>query len=108
MKQTVEYLRKNNLLFRSFRYISPKELGSRKKIEIYLGVDRESYYHTVISVQKKSRILRKEAAELMAFHARLEQFVSSSIKKKHLLIDAPLCAKAKLLMVDNGWKVYLL
>ena len=63
MKKIVEYLQTKNIIFKSFKEVAPKELGSRKKIEIYVGVDLKGYYAVVMRVEKKSRVLRKEVGE---------------------------------------------
>lgn len=106
MKKIVEYLHSKNLIFKSLKEISPKELGSRKKITLYLGVDMKSYYALVMSIEKKSRILRKEANELMLLHEKVEKYIDSKITKKYIIIKAPLCSKAKALLVEHGWRVY--
>ncbi|WP_309496423.1 hypothetical protein [Sulfurovum sp.] len=106
MKKIVEYLQEKNLIFKSLKSITPKELGSRKKIELYLGVDLKEYYAVVMLVEKKSRVLRKEVEELMLLHEKLEKYIDSSIKKKYIIIKAPLCSKAKLLLEENHWKVW--
>jgi len=106
MKKTVEYLQSKKLLFKTFKEISPKELGSRKKIKLYLGVDLKEYYALVMVIEKKSRILRKEANELMLLHEKVEKYIDSKIKKKYIIIKAPLCSKAKALLEEHGWKVY--
>jgi len=106
MKETVEYLQKKNLIFKSLKEVTPKELGSRKKIELYLGINLKGYYALVMKIEKKSRILRKEAAELMVLHEKLEKYIDSKITKKYMIIKAPLCSKAKALLEENGWKVY--
>ena len=106
MKEIVEYLQKKNLVFKSFKEITPKELGSRKKIEIYLGIDMKEYYALVMHIEKKSRILRKEANELMALHEKVESYIDSKITKKYMIIKAPLCSKAKALLEENHWKVW--
>jgi len=106
MKDIVEYLQDKNLIFKSLKEIAPRELGSRKKIELYVGVDLKGYYTCVMNLKKKSRILRKEAESLMLLHEKLEKYIDSSIKKKYIIIKAPLCSKAKALMEENGWKVY--
>jgi hypothetical protein len=106
MKETVEYLQKKNLVFKSFKEISPKELGSRKKIDLYLGVDLKGYYTVVMKIEKKSRILRKEAGELMLLHEKLEKYIDSKISKKYMIISAPLCSKAKALLEEQGWTVW--
>ena len=106
MKKVVEYLQTKNIIFKSFKEIVPKELGSRKKIEIYVGVDLKGYYAVVMRVEKKSRVLRKEVGELMALHEKLEKYIDSKIKKKYIIIEAPLCSKAKALLEENGWRVW--
>ena len=106
MKEIVEYLQKKNMIFKSLNEISPKEIGSRKKIELYLGVDLKGYYTLVMRVEKKSRVLRKEAGELMLLHEKLEKYIDSKIIKKYMIIKAPLCSKAKALLEEHGWKVW--
>ena len=106
MKEIVEYLQQKNIIFKSLKAIAPKELGSRKKLSLYLGVDLKGYYTVVIQVEKKSRILRKEASELMRLHEKLEKYIDSKITKKYLIIKAPLCSKAKALLEEEEWKVW--
>lgn len=105
MKEIVEYLQHKNLVFKSLKEIMPKELGSRKKVKLYLGVDLKAYYALIMVVEKKSRVLQKEATELMALHEKAESYIGSKIKKKYMIINAPLCSKAKALLEVNGWKV---
>jgi hypothetical protein len=107
MKEIVEYLQQNNIIFKSLKHILPKELGSRKRVAIYLGVDLKGYYADVMVLQKKSRVLRKEVQELMALHEKLEVYVGAAIKKRYIIIRAPLCSKAKALLEENGWKVFV-
>ncbi len=106
MKALVEYLNHKNIIFKSFQEIMPKELGSRKKVSLYLGLDLKGYYALVMEVEKKSRVLRKEAAELMLLHEKLEKYIDSKITKKYILIKAPLCSHAKAMLEENGWKVW--
>ncbi len=106
MKDIVDIFRKKKLIFKSLTQISLKELGSRKKIDIYLGVNKNDYYAIIIHIVKKSRILQKEVNVLMGFHDKLEEKIKSKIKKKYIIIDAPLCSKAKKLLEENGWKVF--
>ena len=107
MKQIVEYLHSKNLIFKSLKEVTPKELGSRKKIELYIGVDLKDYYALIMSIEKKSRILRKEVAELMELHERVEKYMDSKVTKKYIIVKAPLCSKAKALLEENKWKVYI-
>ena len=106
MKEILHLLQENNLIFKSLKPISIKELGSRKKIDLYLGVDLKKYYACIIHIRKKSRILSKEALELMEFHTKLETFNESKINKKYIYIQAPLCSKAKALFKEQKWRVW--
>ncbi len=106
MKALVEYLNHKNIIFKSLKEITPKELGSRKKISLYLGIDLKGYYSLVIQVKKKSRVLRKEAGEFLDLHEKLESYIDSKVTKKYIIIKAPLCSKAKALLEENGWKVW--
>ncbi len=106
MKEIADFLQKKNLIFKSLKPISIKELGSRKKIYIYLGVDLKKYYTCVIHIKKKSKILSKEALEIMEFHKRLEKFNDSKINKKYIYIQAPICSKAKTLFKEQKWTLW--
>jgi hypothetical protein len=106
MKEIVDILQEKKLLFKSLKPIDPKELGSRKKIKIFLGVDLKKYYACIIYVSKKSRILSKEALQLMEFHEKLEVYNDSKINKKYIYIEAPLCSKAKALFKEQKWTVW--
>ncbi len=106
MKALVEYLNHKNIIFKSLQEIMPKELGSRKKVSLYLGVDLKGYYALIMEVKKKSRVLRKEAGELMDLHEKLEKYIGSNITKKYMIVKAPLCSHAKAMLEENGWKVW--
>jgi hypothetical protein len=106
MKKIVDFLQEKKLLFKSLNLIEIKSLGSRKKIDIYLGVDLKKYYACIMHISKKSRILKKEALELMLLHEKLERLNDSKINKKYIYIQAPLCSKAKTLMEEEKWTVW--
>ena len=105
MKTIVEQMNKKNLICKSLEEVQPKELGSRKKVALYVGVDLKGYYCLVMKLSKKSRVLRKEAIELMVLHEKIEKLKDTKITKKYIWIEAPLCSKAKALLEENGWKV---
>ena len=107
MKEIVEFFQERGIVFKSFKVIPPKALGSRKKVAIFIAVDLKGYYADVMWLEKKSRVLRKEAEELMRLHESLERYIDSSIKQKYIIIKAPLCSKAKALLEENGWRVFV-
>jgi hypothetical protein len=106
MKEIVEFLQQKNIIFKSFKEVIPKEIGSRKKVGLYVGVDLKGYYTLVMLLEKKSRVLQKEANELMVLHEKLEKYIDSKINKKYIIIKAPLCSKARVLLEENSWKVW--
>jgi len=108
MREVVDICRKKGKVFTSFRPIELKELGSRKKVNIYLGVDLKKYYTMIVYISKKSRILRKEATEFFELHRRLEKLNDTKILKKCIIINAPICSKAKAMMIEDGWEVIVL
>ncbi|MEA2048313.1 MAG: hypothetical protein U9O64_07705 [Campylobacterota bacterium] len=106
MKMLVEFLNHKNIIFKSLKEIFPKELGSRKKVSLYLGVDLKGYYALVMVLEKKSRVLRKEAEELMILHEKVEGYIDTKVTKKYIIIKAPLCSKANAMLEERGWKVW--
>jgi hypothetical protein len=106
MKEILHLLQEKKLLFKKLKPIELKALGSRKKIDLYLGVDLKKYYACIMHINRKSKILSKEALELMEFHKKLELFNDSKIKKKYIYIQAPLCSKAKALLKEEKWIVW--
>lgn len=106
MKEIVEYLRDKNIICKTLKEVTSKELGSRKKIQLYVGVNLKGYYCSVMAIEKKSRVLRKEAGELMALHEKLEAYQDTKILTRYIRIRAPLCSHAKAMLEENGWKVW--
>ena len=108
MKSVVEHFGKKKCFFRSLMPVDLRKLGTRKRVLYYLGVDMQGYYTAILVVHKKSRILRKEAETFLELHHRLEEEMQSKIKKKYLLLEAPICSKAKLFLEESGWCVEVL
>ena len=106
MKTIVEQMNQKNLICKSLEEVQPKELASRKKVALYVGVDLKGYYCLVMKLSKKSRVLCKEATELVVLHEKIEKLKDTKITKKYIWIVAPLCSKAKTLLEENGWKVW--
>ena len=106
MKELVEYLNDKNIIFKSLTEIMPKELQSRKKVLLYVGVDLKGFYALVMQVEKKSRVLRKEATDLMKLHEKVETYIDSKVTKKYMIVKAPLCSHAKMMLEEHGWKVW--
>jgi hypothetical protein len=104
MKQIVEMLSSHGIICKKLTSVTPKELNSRKKIELFVGVGTDGYYCSMMHLVKKSKVLHKEANELMELHKKLEGFQDTAIKKRYIRVEAPLCSKAKALMESQGWE----
>ncbi len=106
MKKVVEFLKDKNLIFKKLNKIDLKLLGSKKKIELYEGVDLHSNYVAVFVIQNRSRFVKKSALELIELFERLKELQEHNYKKKILLISSPLCSKAKEYLKELKWKIY--
>jgi hypothetical protein len=105
MKELVNLLLKKNYLYKSLKEIDKKTLGTRKKIEIYEGVDTNSYYAAIFVLVQKSRFLRKNADELEMLYEKLKIVQDHNFKKKILIYQMPICSHAKDQLKQNGWIV---
>ena len=105
MKAIVELLLSHKMIFKKLHPIDKKALGTRKKIDIYEGVDLHSNYVVIFHLVQKSRFLRKNADELEQLFEKLKIMQDHNYKKKLLLYDMPFCSKAKALMKERGWRM---
>ena len=85
--------------------MSVKDLGSRKKIEIYVATSVFKDYYAIFLINAKSRFIRKNAEDLIILCEKLAQVQEHNFKKKELLISSPLCSKAKKFLKENKWSV---
>ncbi len=105
MKEVLEPLQARGYLFKRFEPFALKTIGSRKRIEVYHGIDLKNRYVLVFVVNKKSRILQKEVREWFDLKVRIENYYGYRILQNIAVIHAPLCSKAKALLESEGWKV---
>lgn len=105
MKDLTTYFTNKNTLFKDIKQISPKELGSRKKIDIFVATSIKSEYYAIFVVEAKSRFIRKNANDLIELCEKLAQYMGHNFKKKELLISSPLCSKAKEFLKEEKWSV---
>lgn len=105
MKDLTKYFLDKEVLFKEIEEVSPKELGSRKKIEIFTGTTVSKEYYAIFILDAKSRFIRKNANDLIELCNKLIEFKDHNFKKKELLISSPLCSKAKKFLQENKWSV---
>ena len=96
-KELIELLRKNNIICKKLNEI---KLNTRKKVRAYLGVNLKNEYCFVLKLEKKSRFLSKDIDVLYEF---LPKEINFRYKKKILILNSPICSKAKEKI--NDWKI---
>jgi len=106
MREIVEFFASKKIIFKRLKEIQSSELNSRKKVDIYIGVNLKDFYCAIFSITKKSRVLQKEVLEFVELNQRLEAYNDSKINTKYIIINAPLCSKAKALFEEGGWRVW--
>lgn len=106
MKEFTEFFReKKDLIFKNLEIVETKNLGSRKKIDIFSGTSLNSDYIAIFKIDSKSRFLIKNAQELEELFVKLKAYKGHNFKKKYAIINSPLCSKAKTLLEDLKWSV---
>ncbi len=105
MKDLTKYYLDKDILFKEIKEVSVKDLGSRKKIEIFTATSVSKEYYSIFIVDAKSRFIRKNANDLIDLAQKLADFKEHNFKKKELLISSPLCSKAKKFLEENKWSV---
>ena len=105
MKKLTTYYTNKNILFKDIKQITPKEIGSRKKIDIYAATSVDSNFYAIFIVDSKSRFIRKNANDLMELCEKLSIHLDHNFKKKELLVSSPLCSKAKEYLKQNDWSI---
>ncbi|RBQ29102.1 hypothetical protein [Aliarcobacter vitoriensis] len=105
MKDITQFFAKKNILFKDFKEVLPKELNSRKKIQIFVGTTIDLKFYAIFVVDSKSRFIRRNADDLMELCQSLSSFVGHNFKVKELLISSSLCSKAKEYLKEFGWSV---
>ena len=105
MKDLTKYFLDKDILFKEIKEVVPKELGSRKKIAIFVATAVSKDYYAIFILDGKSRFIRKNAEDLIELCEKLANFEEHNFKKKELLISSPLCSKAKKFLKENKWSV---
>ncbi len=99
------FLEKKDIIFKELNEVLPKELNSRKKIEIYCGTSTNKEFIAIFIYNSKSRFIRKNVEDLEKMFDTLIDYKGHNFKKKYLLISSPLCSKAKKTLQDNNWSI---
>ena len=105
MKVLIDQLRAKGKLYKKLVEVQPKELGIRNKIRIFSATDTNGYFSTIFMVSQKSRLLMKDVVKFEEIFQKLVTYSGHNYKYKILIIDAPLCSKAKKAYSGAKWKI---
>ena len=84
--------------------IDPKALKIRSRVELFKSVEGSKIV-AIIGVAQKSRILVKDVTKFDDILKKMMVYVDHAFDGKRIVIDAPLCSKAKAKMISEGWEV---
>ena len=84
--------------------LDPKLLKIRSKVELFKGIDKNTFT-AVVGVHQKSRVLLKDVAKFEEMVLKMQHYYGHAFQAKKIIIEAPLCSKAKKAMQENHWEV---
>lgn len=105
MKVLVENLRSNGRIYKKLEEISPKDLKIRNKVKLYAALDLNHYYNAIVVVSQKSRLLMKDLAKFEEIVHKMALYREHQFKGRVLILDAPICSKAKTAFIKAKWKI---
>jgi regulator of sigma D len=105
LKDLTKYFLQKDILFKEINPVLPKDLGSRKKIDIFVATSLSKEYYAIFVIDAKSRFIKKNAFDLDELCTKLTDFIEHNFKKKELLISSPICSKAKKYLEEQSWSV---
>ena len=106
MNSLVDTLSQKGYILKSLINIPLKALGSRKRVECFLGVDLKSNYVCIIRRDSKVKLLSKEYEELNALVVKLQELRDHNIFKKILFVESEVCSKVMSKSKNDSWRIW--
>lgn len=106
MKQFIEYINSQNIIFKYIEAIEKKKLGTRKDIIFYKAIDIKSRYWFIVIVGSKTKLLRKDIAYYEELLSKMINLYEHNFAIKALFFKAEICSLAKKEFTTKGWKLY--
>lgn len=104
MKEITELFTNKDIIFSSCNEIKPKEINSKKNIQIYECISVDNNYYAIFVNPSKSRFVQKSVNEYEDLYNTLTSYVGHNFKYKYIILpNAPLCSKAKKLLETLHW-----
>jgi hypothetical protein len=107
MREIVSYFGDKDILFPKFQLVDNKTLGIRNKIQIYKAEDLKKNYCAILHISRKSRFLKKDVEVIEDIFKKIKIHFNHNFAKKMILIQSPLCSKAKVLMKAYKWGIFV-
>lgn len=101
----MEILSKYGFIFKELKEIEPKELNTRKRIKILTAIDLRDRYVAIFEISQKSRFLQKDSIAIESIYQKLSRYKEIDFRVKVILIDAPICSKAKVKLKESSWRI---
>jgi len=105
MKLLVENLCSSGRIYKKLDEIQPKELKIRNRVKLFVALDLNKYYNAIVVVSQKSRLLMKDVAKFEEIVFKMTIYRDHQFKGKVLMLDAPICSKAKAAFKKLKWKI---
>jgi len=98
---------KINSKYQYVETINIKELGIRKKIDVFITKNIKDENSILFYVTQKSRFLQKDVDKLEEINTVILSNIQEQIKEKVILIESPLCSKAKTKLEELDWTIFI-
>ena len=92
-------------VFHNIQTLNPKDLGIRKKLDIYIDTNSKNEKTLILYITQKSRFLQKDADKIEEIYKIVCNYIDSLLLLKVIFIESPLCSKAKLKLEQEEWRV---
>ena len=96
-----------NSLYKHIKTINIKELGIRKKLDVYIANDLKDQNSIIFCISQKSRFLQKDVDKIEEINNIITNSIQEQILSKVILIESPLCSKAQKKLENLQWKVII-
>ena len=87
------------------KQLIPKDLGIRKKLDIFIDNISNKESTLILNISAKSRFLHKDVDKIEEILAIVQNHANVNITSKTIIISSPLCSKAKTKLIDLSWEV---
>ncbi|MGB5868522.1 MAG: hypothetical protein WBG69_11680 [Arcobacteraceae bacterium] len=87
--------------FTNLKQLNPKDYGIRKKLDIFTAQNNADEETLILHIVQKSRFLQKDVDKI----EEIVTLLNIEPHSKSILIESPLCSKAKAKLENNNWSV---